>query len=125
MSMSWYEATLVRSQMDVATLVLPSERPREPFSPGLLGFLPTNHFPPGAFAQDVLQAVEGMVAVLHPGEFACGSRLLRPLRVLQLEGEDVEPGGEPDFVVLKVFAGNLGPRLYRNLIPHERQSIGL
>src|SRR5437879_4620265 len=64
---------------------------------GLVGDAKT--FSSRPFREDMLHAIEGMVAVLNAGKLPARRGLGRPLGVLDLKRECLEPGCQVDFIV--------------------------
>ena len=73
--------------------------------------------------QDVFHAVEGVIGRLQALIFARTAGLLGPLGLFQLIRDDLEPGGQPDLVMLEILPGRFGADLPATSIRQQMQPV--
>ena len=71
----------------------------------------------------MLKTVEGMVGGFEPFVFPGAAGFLRPLGVFEFIGEDLEPWGQPDLLMLKILARGFGADFPSSGIRHQVEAV--
>ena len=81
------------------------------------------HPSPWMSGEDVFQTVECVVGGFNPFVFPGAAGCVGPLGVFQFIGEDLEPRGQPDLLVLEVLSGGFGADFPSAVVRHQMQAM--